>query len=641
MKVFKITLSLLTVFILLGLPSTHLVQIAGAAAIGVPANPVAEGEDFATRVLRDPWDMSQFSDISQYLNESGQRDIIRNPAVNNGVFSGVSAGSMSQGNNGNFYPLFPGYETAMLIGKVGHQYPINAQQYHCLYFAMKVDTPSGVSAPDRYRVFWFADERMNKPGNEYYGWTYPVRLYEPGTEPAAGVNIWNLQKADLSNPPEGFVTETALWNDRAQWQGLRIDPTIYANTPFAVDWVRLTNCQPNYQTITWTPNSSLTTMWLKPAGTNRYIRIATDLDGNSGRYQLDVQGIAPEKYYLGLSQSLSACCIVESSETLEINQAPIVTFANPNFYSGLDYATSTGNPWDFRDAADVVKVGGAQSSFLGGVLDLVTQSSSKADPKVFLNTPQLIPNSQEYRYLSFRLYTEGPWQNTPDGMILRWIWVQLNKQGDECYRVSHDIPLDVGWHIYSIDLHHAFNGIAEEVAASCNGLSWHWLDSSPLIKFRMDPNENILGVPLHQQLDWVRLTKPERVPQGTPYTIRVGLNKPPDELSSTQFYYTSNPSSPTQHQAQGVSASLNSTSPAISQSSSKPSRTSLSQFFALLPFAVRNYVTSDLPVVENEVNFNWDTSGVNPGDYYICAQVADGVNSATYCSEVPVSVVAN
>ncbi len=302
-------------------------------------------------------------------------------------------------------------------------------------------------------------------------------------------------------------------------------------------------------------------MWLRPVGTNRQIRVATDVVGQSGSYQLDVQGIAPGSYVVGLSNSLTGCCIVESDEILEINQTPIANFANPNFYSGPDYATMAGNAWDFLDSADVVKVGGVQGNLVDGVLDLVTIKSNGADPKVYLNTPQLIPNSKEFRYFTFRMYTEGPWQNVPDGMILRWIWVQLNNRGEECYRVSQDIPYDVGWQIYSIDMHDAFNGIAEEVAGSCSGSSWHWLDSSPISKFRLDPNENILGVPLHQQIDWVRLTQVESVQQGSQFTIRIGLNKNPSEISRVEFFYTDDPSSPTKHPASELTKLFQSSKP--------------------------------------------------------------------------------
>jgi hypothetical protein len=251
---YLLVLIIFTILIVLSFASGSVNQAVGTSSSEVIAARIPESDEFATLVLRDPWDMEQFSDISQYLNESGQRDIIRNPTVSNGIFSGTTVGDIKAGTNGNFFPLFPGYETAMLIGKVGHRYPIDANLYQCLYIAMKVDSPNVGFVPDHFRVLWFADERLNKA---VYGSSDAIRLFEPDSAPPLGVHIWKLHKVDLSTTTAGL----AAWNDRAFWQGLRIDPTFNANTSFAVDWVRLTKCQSNLHTITWNPNSSLTTMW--------------------------------------------------------------------------------------------------------------------------------------------------------------------------------------------------------------------------------------------------------------------------------------------------------------------------------------------------------------------------------------------
>lgn len=605
--------------------------------ITLPQAPIPESSDFATLILRDSWDMSEFTDIDQYLNESGQRDIIRNPRVVDGVFYGTSAGGVTTGNNGNFYPLFPGYETAMLIGKVGHRYPIESQLYHCLYFAMQVKSPLDGFTPDRFRVYWFADERMNTAGNQNYGSVYPIRIFDPGSDPSPTTGIWKLHKVDLKNPPEGYVTETASWNDKPYWQGLRIDPTFNANTDFAVDWVRLTDCQANLQTISWPADSRLEVLWLKPAGTNRYIRAATNVDGQSGSYQLDVQGLAPGKYYVGLSQSLSECCLYESNQNIEINQTPIVNFGSPSFYSGPDYATLVGNPWDFQNGSDAVKIGQARSSTEGGVLNITTPSGN-ADPKIILYTPQQIPAAEEYRYLNFRMNTEDAWENVTDGMIARWIWVQTVGSSGECARVSQDIPLNVGWQIYSIDLHHSFEGLAEEVAGSCNGLDKHWLASNSLSKFRFDPNENILGYPLHQQLDWVRLTKMNAVTQGSPFTIKIGLNKLPKQITSIQYFYTTDLNNPTQHVAQEFTQTSFFQDTIAGESYGYGNLSNNNQQITMLPMLVKNHIPSDLPGMAHEVAYHWDTSRVGGGEYYTCVQVSDNLNVATYCSETPVLI---
>src|SRR5664279_763935 len=159
--------------------------------------------------------MNQYTDISQYLNESGQRNLVANPAVANGQFTGQSVGSATSGDgNAYFFPLFPGYRTAMLIGKVGHRYPINSSLYHCLYIAMKVDSPANPPlAPDQFRIFWFADETLNGSSSPW-GQTSGIAV---GAPPAYN----RIYRVDLAAPPNGALG--THWTDRATWQGLRID----------------------------------------------------------------------------------------------------------------------------------------------------------------------------------------------------------------------------------------------------------------------------------------------------------------------------------------------------------------------------------------------------------------------------------
>src|SRR5829696_10454630 len=68
-------------------------------------NTVAEGKDFATQVLRDPWDMDTLSDVSVWLNRSGQAFDTTDIKVANGVFSAKSTITEDT----NFTVLFPGY----------------------------------------------------------------------------------------------------------------------------------------------------------------------------------------------------------------------------------------------------------------------------------------------------------------------------------------------------------------------------------------------------------------------------------------------------------------------------------------------------------------------------------------------------
>lgn len=586
----------------------------------------AEGRDFATLHLRDPWDMDQFSDVSQYLNSSGQAQNLQEIQVADGVFSARSTGTR----DAQFFVLWPGYETAMLIGKVGHNYPIASREFNCLYLGMKVSSGAASSGgPDQFQIMWFADERLNGVGG-VWGYSKAFPLY-PEAGRAAPTPTWKLYKVDLGDSANHLGG--TRWSDRSNWQGLRIDPTIQANTKFEVDWVRLTDCKPVTQSVSW-KGSQADSIWVRPEGTSRDFLVASDV--RSSPYSLDVQGMPPGVY----TYSVKSGSQVLGSGSFTINKMPVAQFSGLSPLDGVDFAQQAGNPWDFSDASDVRRISDMSYSFSNGILDLVTAGGGGTDAIIELNAIRELSKSSDYYYLVFRMYTEGAYQNVPQGMIARWIWTVpgSGSAGSECHLVSNDIPLDVGWHVYTIDLRDGFNGAAEQVAGKCDGLPRHWLDTSPVVKFRFDPNENILGTSLHQKLDWIRLIRPRRVTKGQPFPVQISLNKAPgDELKAT-FYYTDDLSKPTKYRASGQE--VGSTASAIGPETS-PAQVDMKDLRvqAYIPFVSRNFYQLEFPPVENGVNFSWNTSSVTPGEYYPCVVLEDGYNQATYCSEAQVKVV--
>lgn len=570
---------------------------------------VGEGYDFATRVLRDPWDMSEFSDISQYLNQSGQASFLTNIQVANGVFSAAATNT----GQANFHVLFPGYLTGIKTGKVGALYPINSTSFHCLDFAMNTQST------DSFRVIWFKDDKLNGTGGVWGG------LWDSSVSP----NVWKLYSEDLASTPNSFFTS---WTGSTTWQGLRIDPSeAQPNVSFSVDWVRLTDCAPVNTTITWSPSASVNAIWVTPSGTTRNILVATGVNGSAGSYLLDTQGLAPGTYQISLGTA-TTCCTVNAN-VLTVNQAPIANFTSPSFTSGVDYATQVGNPWDFNDASDVTSYYNISApAYASGLATFTTASGppSGADPIIYLNTPQAIPNASTYRYLTFKMNTQYPIQNVPNGMIARWIW----RVGTSCELVSQDIPFDVDWQTYSIDLNDSFNGSVEQMGPSgCASPSITWPTSTNVTQLRFDPNENALGQSLTQQLDQIWLTQMNRVASGMPFPAQIRLNKSPSLVPTRTFYYTTNPSNPYQNPAHPNM--LRASKPKVGQASS----------LVFLPFVMNSQSIPTPPPTPqppppdpNGVDFLWDTTGVAPGTYYLCAQLSDGINQATYCSEVPIQV---
>lgn len=603
---------------------------------------VPEAPDFATLKLGDPWDMNDFGDISQYFNESSQRAIVRNLNVSGGIFAGQSVGSHSIGANGYFTLLFPGYRTAVHTGQAGSKTPIDSAYYRCFYVAMQVNSPAAQpGVPDQYRVFFFANDKMNDTAaGGIYGVTNGIQTY-----PEYGANqpvpFFKLFKIDLATT--GIVPGTATWNSRSTWQGLRLDPTIFGNVDYQVDWVRLTNCAAQNVPVSFTPNGSINSVWVRPAGTSRDIRVATNVNGSSGSYNLDTQGLMPGQYTLGFGTQTS-CCTQRSSQLLTINSTPVVYFDHPSFTSEYDSDSNHGLEWDFDSSTDVNQVLNVTSyQFEDSKLELSTASGplpAGTDAQIRLKVDAPI-DTNTYRYLSYKINTSWlhAWQNVPGGMITRLVWSVQGSSGRAGYRcnlVSQDLPFDVGEQVVTVDLHAAFDGSAEEVQGECSGYSWKWKTALPALELRLDPNENVTsslpnqpyqGGSFVQMLDWVRLSQLDRIKQGEMFVIRLAVKNAPQEDTAVSVFYTNNPDSqPTQHLLASREA------PSASQGVLPLATPSGSQLY--LPFSMRDASSS----AYDGLQFMWNTTGVPPGDYYICAVASNGYNSSTTCSEVAVTV---
>jgi hypothetical protein len=572
---------------------------------------VPEGNDFATKVLGDPWDMNEFSDVGKALNNSGRASLVQNFQVSNGIFSAES----TDRNYALFYVLVPGTVFGMNIGKVGENYPIPSHTYHCMYIRLRVDTTSDYG----WAAAWLPSfSEVTSEGNG--GQTWGMKLHEDGLPPGS----WRVYSVDLAAPPgdPGYFFEN--WMDRPYWKGLRIYPTATANTRFDVDWIRLTDCQPVNYTVEWQSFYGQTRLWAGIGQQQKDIYI-TSLGSWQSSYTWDVQGLEPGQYYLGVEANGQMNWLPQS---LYIEPAPIITFTSPSPFSGDDYATLAGNPWDFTDEQDAPRIECTNGTVSEGVLDLVTPPPSQTpnickgsiigevDSKVFLNIPDSSLTGAQYRYLSFRHYISGDHEVAADGMIGRWIW----RYGD-CTQVSQDIPYQVGWHTYTIDLYDPALGFAE-AAAGCGRN--YWQNAGNIWRIRFDPNENWTGnlVPamtFHQQFDWIRLTKMPRVEKGDTFRIRIQSNKNQSDLSMA-FYYTTDPvSQPYQNRV-------------VSYRSQPPV---MEEYNLYIPMVLNFWNVFDL----GGTSYPWDISAVTPNTYYICVRADDGYNQATYCSEVPVEVV--
>ena len=143
-----------------------------------------------------------------------------------------------------------------------------------------------------------------------------------------------------------------------------------------------------------------------------------------------------------------------------------------------------------------------------------------------------------------------------------------------------------------------------------------------MVGLRFDPNENILGYPLNQKIDWIKLHKEDLSPWGSNFPVKIFLNKSPSEVKLSYFYTTDPKNYPTQQMAQPLPS---------------PPLSGVGKHSLFLPLVTKAYDPSDIPPA-NSVTFHWDTSQVSPGVYYICVSVSDSYNQSTYCSDTPTTV---
>ena len=632
-----LVISLLAAVLAIPFTSLSLVD-AEPASVSFLDQPVAESNDYASAVLGDPWDMDDYRDVSLYFNESGQRLVVDSFDVQDSVFSGHSEGNDPQ--NGWFHVLFPGYLNTIHSGKVGSKYPISSTTYPCLYLAMRVET---TYTDDRFRIMWFADDRMTAGPFGQSNWINPYP--EAAANPASAWK-WKLYQINLAKQSIAGEPYTP-WNEQSSWQGLRIDPTHHGDVSYFVDWVRLTTCQAQNVPISFTPNQSINAIWVHPEGSTRYIRVADNVSGGSGQYNLDIQGLEAKNYTVGLG-SKESCCFTESTQLLRIQPRPHISFERPSFWSGEDYATLGGNAWDFTDSADVKEILRASAStFREGILELTSDPGPLPgghDVQILLKEAPVAADPSQYRFLTIHINSswKASWQNVPDGMIVRWVWTVQGSSGsesDRCTLVSQDIPFNTGWDTLVIDLHDSFAGSAEQMAGKCSGYQARWLTDRPILNFRFDPNENITGAadpitgggPFNQLIDWIRLTQPDTIAIGDVYPIRFAMDTALSEVNNLALYYTTDRNLPTAHliYRQNKFPEANSVeNPAIS----------LPLVANRLTFLPIIFTRPEIVLDQDYIEYYWDTINVPAGTYYICAVLSNSTSESTICSEATLRI---
>ena len=368
-------------------PVLTFIQPNGAGDI-VPA-----GDDFATTVLGDAWDMNQRSDIYRAMN-------MTNVSFSGGIFEGTTTS-----NDTYIWLMHQGYPAANNINPhCGLVNPINAGRYHHLSFQMYRSLENS-NVP--IRIYWY------KAGDEFTG--QPSGRSKPLVAGAG----WRLYQMDLANPSN---VEAGTWSGNIT--GLRIDPsstsdTSVRNVLVQLDWVRLTAgaLAPSYEIrwLTSDPNqvSTLTLISIEGSDPGRAQSIlATDILANQqNSYTWPVSPFPPGNYYL---------------------QAHI----------GNDYAgVVRGQPWDMSQPDQIAA---SWNTSLTQTAEGYSFTALTGDPAFALSIDPDHPiNAGLYTQLTIRMYSSG-------NNFLNFYWTPMG--GGQWSGYSRYLNTSAGWHTYTLSL---------------------------------------------------------------------------------------------------------------------------------------------------------------------------------------------
>ena len=260
--------------------------------------------------------------------------------------------------------------------------------------------------------------------------------------------------------------------------------------------------------------------------------------------------------------------------------------------SGHDYATTVlGNPWDMNSAADIQLTGSdylTNLSFTGGVMHATNTNNDPIVTLLFTTNNAVPIDTSRFRYLTYRLQVDGPY-DLGAGSVARIFWSSDALMSGFTATTSQDIIVWPGMNTYSLDL--APLSAATDGGLEPVGVQEPWT-AAPKRHLRLDPHE--FPEPRTFHIEDVKLTaKPVA---GASFTITFLAADRDGDSGTVSLYYDAD------------------TNPANG----------------------RTLIASGIPRAAGQ--FVWNTSVVPLGEFYIYAEISDGIQTTTRYSTVPVVV---
>ena len=577
---------------------------------------VGEGDDFATEVLGNAWDFSERRDVGweEFYNENSIN-------VSGGAWQGTN-----QGAGAYLFPLFPGFKNTLEVDslpgdkstpKLGSLNRINTDKYTNLSFKMNQTSRSALA------VYW--ESNPNKA--EY--WPDPSSPYiaasdgyyhATGFTPNSGYNIYNY---NMRSP--GTDQVVGAWSGNIY--ALRLDPSLGgpAGSSVALDWMRAYDpTSAPYHTITWNAgsliSSTVTTIWVDTdaSGYNGYPIARYAYGNNPGSHSFPTAMLPPGDYYFYVtvqnhygSSSFGPLQSSAYSSRLRINAKADITITSPTTETGGNYAaTQVGNTWNMDSSTDIANLNTAVwpsvwrqfsnysftsdvnstdgGSVFAATADAPLPGNTESDVGVLLNiSPSRPINPNKYRYVTYRMWVDSaPYGNISDKVYRGWVsrpftYWNNNILQDGGYMKGHVIY--EGWHTYTLDLWR--DNILQ------TGLPYKSFQS--ISKARLEPGE--FDVATNFRVDFLKLTA-ENQPANNNFQINYNLADSDSSSFNVDYYYDSDNS--------GFNGVYIGSSSAVSGSNS----------------------------------YNWNTSGLADGEYYLYLVVNDGVSTSKRYSSVHVRI---
>ena len=364
---------------------------------------IAAGDDFATQVIGNAWDMNSSADF-----DPGESGGLNSQTISSGTYSATIAVTSGANPGGNFWPLSPGWGKATLPHWSGELYPIDTSHYH--NFTIKLHDSGGTGTQPVRAVFFRDGDSVPdfSIGSSFFKYI-----------PQQGQ--WTIVSWDLLT--ETYGTPYHPWTTYPLVHGMRFDfatdsnaGTLGANVQVA--WIRVTT--PNSYNVTWSdsPVGSYFVTAIDSGGT-RFQFNTTAVNGTS--YSADLALLAPDDYHIEVKNGGTNA--TATSGILHINAPPQIKIDEPSIRGEQtrNYAfASSGHQWGPFSAADFSQVNNFASYNFTSLPGSFYGRAANQDPQLWFTTNQSI-DTNLYRSVCVIAQVFGP-RDVGAGSVARWFW---------------------------------------------------------------------------------------------------------------------------------------------------------------------------------------------------------------------------